>query len=100
MQHPAEEKILARDFGLERRVAELHRFQNDIFDGSSGGNHGENVFGVGNHYVEDVGRFRGKKSLQGGPNFFRFCDPFGGHAKALADGKIIRKDFLGVFWVA
>ena len=58
------------------------------------------MFGVGNHYVEDVGCFRGKKALEGRPNFFRFGDPFGGHAKALADGEIIRENLLGIFRIA
>ncbi len=58
------------------------------------------MFGVGDHDVEDVGGFRGEKALKGGPNFFRFGDAFGRYAEALADGEIIRKDFLGVFRVA
>ena len=58
------------------------------------------MFGIGNHHVENIGGFGGEKALKSRPDFFRFGNAFGGHAEALADREIIRKDFLGVFRVA
>ena len=50
---------LAWDFGLEGGVAELHGFEDDIFDGAACRDHGEYVLGVGNHDIEYVGGFGG-----------------------------------------
>ena len=51
---------LTWDFGLEGGVAELHGFEDDVFDGAACRNHGENVLGVGNHDIEYVGGFGGE----------------------------------------
>ena len=83
---------LSGNFGLEGGVAQLHWFEDDIFDGAAGGNHGKNVFGVRNHDVEDVGGFRGEQALECRADLFRLCDALGGNPEALADRKVIRKD--------
>ena len=77
---------LAWDFGLEGGVAELHGFEDDIFDGAACGDHGEDVFGVGNHDIEYVGGFGGEEALEGGSDFFGFGDALRWDAEALADG--------------
>ena len=45
---------------MEGGVAELHGFKDDIFDRAACGDHGEDVFGVGNHDIEYVGGFGGE----------------------------------------
>ena len=88
---------LAWDFGLKRGVAQLHGLENDILHGATGRNHGEDVFGVGNHDVEDVGGFRGEKALKRGADLFGLGDAFRGDPEALADGQIVGKNrFWGV----
>ena len=55
------------------------------------------MFGIGNHDIEYVGGFGGEEALEGGADFFRFGDPFGWDAEALADGEVIGIDsFWGV----
>ena len=71
---------------MEGGVAQLHGLENDIFHGAACGNHGEDVFGVRNHDVEDVGGFRGEKALEGGADLFGLGDAFRGDPEALADG--------------
>ena len=38
----------------------MHGFEDDIFDGTACGDHGEDVFGVGNHDIEYIGSFGGE----------------------------------------
>ena len=83
---------LSWNFGLEGGVAELHRLEDDILHGAAGGNHGENVFGVGDHNVENIGGFGGEQALERGADLFGLGDAFRGDPKALADGKVIGKD--------
>ena len=78
----------------------MHRFEDDILHGASGRDHGEDVFGVGNHHVENVGGFGGEKALKGRPDFFRFGDALGRNAESLADGQVIGKNLLGILGVA
>ena len=71
--------------------------EGQCFDGAACGDHGEDVFGVGNHDIEYVGGFGGEEALEGGADFFRFGDALRGDAEALADGEVIGKDsFWGV----
>ena len=86
---------LTWDFGLEGGVAELHGFEDDVFDGAACRNHGENVLGVGNHDIEYIGGFGSEEALEGGADFFGFGDALSGYAEALADGEVIRKNS---FW--
>ena len=82
---------------MEGGVAQLHGLENDILHGATGRNHGEDVFGVGNHDVEDVGGFRGEKALKRGADLFGLGDAFRGDPEALADGQIVGKNrFWGV----
>ena len=88
---------LSGNFGLEGGVAELHRFEDDIFDGAAGGNHGKNVFGVRNHDVEDVGGFRGEQALKRGADLFGLGNAFRRNPEALADRKVVGEDcFRGI----
>ena len=64
----------------------MHGFEDDIFDRAACGDHGEDVFGVGNHDIEYVGGFGGEEALESGADFFGFGDPLSGYAEALADG--------------
>ena len=77
----------------------MHGLKNDVFHGATGRNHGKNVFGVGNHDVENVGGFRGKHALEGGADLLRLCDAFGGNPETLADRKVIGKDCCGRFGI-
>lgn len=82
---------------MEGGVAELHRFEDDIFDGATGRNHRQDVFGVGDHDVENVGGFRGEQPLEGGADLLRLGDTLRRNPEALADRKVIGKDcFRGV----
>jgi len=82
---------------LQGGVAQLHGLENDILHGAAGGNHGEDVFGIRNHDVEDVGGFRGEETLKRGADLFGLGDAFRGDPEALADRKVIGKNrFWGV----
>ena len=78
----------------------MHGLENDILHGAACGNHGEDVFGVGNHDVEDVGGFRGEKALKRGADLFGLGDALRGDPEALADGQIVGKNRFWGFGIA
>ena len=63
-----------------------------VGDGASGGDEGEDVFGVGSDDVEDVGGLGGEHPFEGGAEVLAIDDTFAGDIEAGADADVVGVD--------
>lgn len=75
-------------------------FDDDVFVSHSGGDHGEDVFGVGDDDVEDVGFFRFEQPSECGFEVFFSLDAFGLDIEAFANLDVVGVNAIEVLGVA